>query len=310
MQSFLSLYLWRFVMSDIKKVFSGAATALITPFSDGKVDYPSLERMLEYQISSGINALVVCGTTGEPATLDDAEHKAVIEFCVEKVNRRVPVIAGTGSNDTAYAIELSKFSQKAGADGLLLVTPYYNKCSQSGIVKHFNMIADAVDIPCIIYNVPGRTGFCISLESYKALADHPNIVATKEASGNLTLMMEVLEACGDRMNMYSGDDNNIVPLMSMGAIGVISVFSNVMPAEAVRIASLCNEGRIREAAALQLHYLKLMNAMFMQVNPIPVKTAMHFLGYCKNEYRMPLCEMSDGENEKLRTVMREYGLKV
>lgn len=295
-------------MSINKPIFTGAGTALITPFKDGAVDYAALENMLEFQIAGGIDALIICGTTGEPATLDDAEHKKVVEFAIEKVNHRVPVIAGTGSNNTQYAVELSRFAEKAGADGLLLVTPYYNKCSQKGIVSHFNTVADAVNIPCIVYNVPGRTGFCISIDSYKQIAKHENIVATKEASGNLLLMMEVLEACGNDINMYSGDDQQIVPLMSMGAIGVISVFSNIMPAEAHKMAKLCLEGDFKSAAELQLKYLRLMNGLFMQVNPIPVKTAVAKMGYCNNEFRMPLCPMDAADDEKLFALMREQGL--
>ncbi len=296
------------MISTKKRIFSGAATALITPFADGEVDYKAFATILDQQIAGGIDSVVVCGTTGEPATLSDDEHRRVVSFAIEHVNGRIPVIVGIGSNDTQYAIELSRFAQSAGADGLLLVTPYYNKCSQKGIVRHFNMIADAVDLPCISYNVPSRTGFCISLDSYKQIAKHPNIVATKEASGNLLLMMEVLDQCGDDIEMYSGDDNMIVPLMSMGAIGVISVFSNVMPAEAVKISHLCLENKFDEAARLQLKYLRLMNGLFCQVNPIPVKTAMAKLGFCKNEFRMPLCEMDDADNEKLYALMREQGL--
>ena len=295
-------------MATNKHIFKGAATALITPFRDGEVDYASLEKILEFQIAGGIDALVICGTTGEPATLDDDEHRRVLSFCAEKINGRVPFIAGTGSNSTDYAVDLTKFAKSVGADAALLVTPYYNKCSQSGIVRHFNAIADSADIPCILYNVPSRTGFCISLDSYKQLADHPNIVAVKEASGKVELMMEFLESCGDRMDLYIGDDHLIVPLMSMGAKGVISVFSNVMPAETARIASCCLKGDFASAAQLQLKYLRLMNAMFMQVNPIPVKTAMAKMGYCENEFRMPLCPMEDDENEKLYSLMREHGL--
>lgn len=295
-------------MANKKHIFEGAATALITPFKDGLVDYASLERILEFQISGGIDALVICGTTGEPATLDDDEHRRVLEFCINKVNHRVPVIAGTGSNNTQYAVELTKFAENAGADAALLVTPYYNKCSQTGIVRHFTQIADAVDIPCILYNVPSRTGFCISLDSYKQLSKHPNITASKEASGRLPLMMEVLDSCGDDIDLYIGDDNLIVPLMSMGSLGVISVLSNIMPGEVSRMAHLCLEGNIKEAAGLQLKYLRLINAMFMQVNPIPVKTAMAKMGYCDNEFRMPLCPMEEDDNEKLYALMREQGL--
>lgn len=295
-------------MSINKPIFKGAATALITPFKDGDVDYRSLEGLIEFQIAGGIDALVICGTTGEPATLDDNEHKRVVEFALEKVNGRVPVIAGTGSNNTQYAVELSRFAEKAGADGLLLVTPYYNKCSQKGIVSHFNTVADSVNIPCIVYNVPGRTGFCISVDSYKQIAKHQNIVATKEASGNLLLMMEVLEACGNDIDMYSGDDQQIVPLMSMGAIGVISVFSNVMPKAAHDMAKACLDGDFKTAAEMQLKYLRLMNGLFMQVNPIPVKTAVAKMGYCNNEFRMPLCPMDASDDEKLFALMREQGL--
>ncbi len=295
-------------MAFNKPIFKGTATALITPFKDGEVDYKALENILEFQINGGIDALVVCGTTGEPATLDDDEHRRVVEFAVEKVNHRVPVIAGTGSNNTQYAVELSRFAERAGADGLLLVTPYYNKCSQKGIVSHFNTVADSVNLPCIVYNVPGRTGFCISVDSYKQIAQHDNIVATKEASGNLLLMMEVLEACAGKLDMYSGDDQQIVPLMSMGAIGVISVFSNIMPAEAHRISQLCLDGDFKTAASLQLKYLRLMNGLFMQVNPIPVKTAVAKMGFCNNEFRMPLCPMDAADDEKLFALMREQGL--
>ncbi|MBO4452712.1 MAG: 4-hydroxy-tetrahydrodipicolinate synthase, partial [Clostridia bacterium] len=245
---------------------------------------------------------------GEPATLDDDEHRAVLAHAIEKIDHRVPVIAGTGSNNTQYAVELTKFAKEAGADAALLVTPYYNKCSQNGIVKHFNTVADAVDIPCILYNVPARTGFCISLESYKQLAKHPNIVAAKEASGKLSLLMEVIEDCGDDLNVYIGDDNLIVPAMSVGAIGVISVLSNVMPAETAKMTRLCLEGDFKAAAELQLKYLRLINGLFMQVNPIPVKTAMAKMGFCTNEFRMPLCPMDPADDEKLFALMREQGL--
>ena len=296
-------------MSENKKtVFRGAATALITPFRDGEVDYAARERILEFQIEKGINALVVCGTTGEPATLDDDEHRRVLDFCIAKVNRRVPVIAGTGSNSTQYAKELTLFAKRAGADAALLVTPYYNKCSQQGIVKHFNEIAEASDLPLILYNVPSRTGFSISADSYRQLAKHPNIVAVKEASGHIPLMLEVLAECGDELDMYSGDDHLLVPLMSMGAIGVISVLSNVIPAETAEMARLCLEGKTKEAADLQLRYHRLMNAMFTQVNPIPVKTAMSMMGWCRNEFRMPLCPMEPQENDKLASVLADYGL--
>jgi len=295
-------------MSVKKNVFAGAGVALITPFKDGNVDYKALKTILEQQIAGGTDAIIACGTTAEAATLSDAEHKAIISFCVEKVNGRIPVIAGTGSNHTDYAIELTKFAKQEGADGVLLVTPYYNKASQKSLVKHFQMIAECADIPNILYNVPSRTGLNISLDAYHTLAEHPNIVATKEASGNLSFIMQVLESCGDKLAVYSGNDDQIVPLMSVGAIGVISVLSNIMPRETREMAHLCLQGRFKEAAELQLKYLALTNGLFMQVNPIPVKTAMAKMGYCTAEMRMPLCEMDDADNEKLFDLMRKAGL--
>ena len=291
-----------------KAVFKGTATAIITPFKNGEIDYESYANIIEAQISGGVNAIVVCGTTGEAATLSDGEHRRITEFTVEKVNGRVPVIAGTGSNDCAYAIDLSRHACAAGADALLHVTPYYNKTSQRGLVKHFSRIADACDKPVILYNVPSRTGLNISLETYKELAKHPNIVATKEASGNLSFITEVIAECGDDLYVYSGNDDQTVPLMSIGAVGLISVLSNVMPARVSRMTRLFLEGDLKASAAEQLALLKIMNAMFMTVNPIPVKTAMAMLGMCDIEMRLPLAEMSEAENEKLAGVLREYGL--
>lgn len=295
-------------MSVKKNVFVGAGVALITPFKDDKVDYKALETILEQQIAGGTDAIIACGTTAEAATLSDAEHKQIISFCIEKVNGRIPVIAGTGSNHTDYAIELTKFAKQEGADGVLLVTPYYNKASQKSLIKHFQMIAECADIPNILYNVPSRTGLNISLDAYCTLAEHPNIVATKEASGNLSAIMQLLEACGDKLSVYSGNDDQIVPLMSVGAIGVISVLSNIMPRETHEMAKLCLEGRFKEAAAMQLKYLSLTNGLFMQVNPIPVKTAMAKMGFCTPEMRMPLCEMDDADNQKLYALMHDANL--
>lgn len=295
-------------MLQKKKVFSGAGVALITPFKDGKIDYKALDVILEQQIAGGTDAIIACGTTAEAATLSDLEHKEIISHCIEKVNGRIPVIAGTGSNHTDYAIELTKFAKDEGADGVLLVTPYYNKASQKSLVKHFLSIAECAEIPNILYNVPSRTGLNISLSAYDKLAEHPNIVATKEASGNLSAIMQVLEVCGDRLDVYSGNDDQIVPLMSMGAIGVISVLSNVMPKETHEMAKLCLEGNFKEAAKLQLKYLSLINGLFMQVNPIPVKTAMAKMGFCSTEMRMPLCEMDEEDNEKLYALMKDANL--
>ena len=295
-------------MLQKKKVFSGAGVALITPFKDGKIDYKALDVILEQQIAGGTDAIIACGTTAEAATLTDLEHKEIISHCIEKVNGRIPVIAGTGSNHTDYAIELTKFAKDEGADGVLLVTPYYNKASQKSLVRHFLSIAECADIPNILYNVPSRTGLNISLGAYQKLAEHPNIVATKEASGNLSAIMELIATCGDSLNVYSGNDDQIVPLMSVGAIGVISVLSNVLPKETHEITKLCLNGNFKEAAKLQLRYLPLTNGLFMQVNPIPVKTAMAKMGFCTTEMRMPLCEMDEEDNEKLYALMREANL--
>lgn len=295
-------------MSTKKTIFKGTATAIITPFKNGKIDYEAYGKILEFQIAGGVNAIVVCGTTGEAATLTDVEHREIIEYTVKHVNHRVPVIAGTGSNDTAYAIELSKHACEAGADALLLVTPYYNKTSQKGLVKHFEAVADATNKPNILYNVPSRTGVNISIDAYKALSKHPNIVATKEASGNIAFISELLDACGDDLDVYSGNDDQIIPMMSLGALGVISVLANIMPAETSLMTKLYLDGEVKKSAEMQLKLFKLINALFMTVNPIPVKTAMAKMGFCDIEMRLPLCEMDEKDNEKLFDLMRKHGL--
>lgn len=295
-------------MSTKKTIFKGTATAIITPFKNGRIDYEAYGKILEFQIAGGVNAIVVCGTTGEAATLTDEEHREIIEYTVEHVNHRVPVIAGTGSNDTAYAIELSKHACEAGVDALLLVTPYYNKASQKGLVKHFAAIADATTKPNILYNVPSRTGVNISLDTYKELAKHPNIVATKEASGNIAFISQLIDECGDNLDVYSGNDDQIIPMMSLGALGVISVLANIMPAETAQMTKLFLDGEVQKSAEMQLKLLKLINALFMTVNPIPVKTAMAKMGFCNIEMRLPLCEMDEKDNEKLYDTMRKYGL--
>ncbi len=291
-----------------KPVFTGAAVAIITPFKDGKIDYDTFGRIIEHQIENKTDAIVVCGTTGEASTLSDEEHVEEIAFTVEKVNGRIPVIAGSGSNDTAYAVWLSKEAEKAGADALLQITPYYNKTSQKGLVKHFLTVADAVSIPNIVYNVPSRTGCNITLPVYKEIAKHPNIVATKEASGNISAIAKIFDEVGDLLDVYSGNDDQIVPLLSLGAKGVISVLSNVMPREAHDICQLFFDGKVKESAALQLKLLKLINNLFIEVNPIPVKTAMSLMGFCSDQMRLPLCEMEDGNLEALRTSMKSLGL--
>lgn len=296
-------------MSTNKKtVFTGAGVAIITPFKNDKLDYDALGKIIDFQIDNGTDAIVICGTTGEASTLSDEEHVEAIAYTADRVAGRVPVIAGAGSNDTRYAVWLSREARRAGADALLQVTPYYNKATPKGLIRHFLTIADATDIPNILYNVPSRTGCNITLPVYKELAKHPNIVATKEASGNLSAIAEIAAECGDDLDIYSGNDDQIVPLLSLGAKGVISVLSNVMPKETHDICSLYFEGKTKESAELQLKLLDLINALFMEVNPVPVKAAMNLMGYCSEEIRLPLCEMEDAHLEKLRSIMKNYSL--
>ena len=296
-------------MSKFKKtIFSGAATAIITPFKDGKIDYVSFKKIIEDQISGGVDGIVVAGTTGEAATLTHEEHCECIDFVVKEVDGRVPVIAGTGSNDTAYGIELSQYACKAGADALLLVTPYYNKATPKGLIKNFLETADKTDKPIILYNVPSRTGCNISLPVYKELAKHERIVAVKEASGNISAIAELIAECGDYFDIYSGNDDQIVPIMSLGGKGVISVLSNVLPRETHDLCQLCLDGNFKDAADMQLKYLKFINTLFCEVNPVPVKTAMAALGYCTEEMRLPLCEMEESNKEKLLGAMKTLSL--
>ena len=289
-------------------IFTGAAVAIVTPFKNNGVDYESLAALIERQIENSTDAIVICGTTGESSTLTDEEHKECVRFCVEKTAGRVPVIAGTGSNDTDYAISLSKYACEVGADALLLVTPYYNKATPKGLIKHFTAIADATDKPIILYNVPSRTGVNISLPVYKELAKHDRIVAAKEASGNISAVAALAEACGNSLDIYSGNDDQIVPILSLGGKGVISVLSNVVPKDTHDIVALWNEGKTKESLALQLKYLDLINALFCEVNPVPVKTAMGLMGLCADEMRLPLCEMEENNKERLATALRNHGI--
>ncbi len=296
-------------MSKFKKsIFTGAATAIITPFKNGKIDYVSFEKIIEDQIKGSIDGIVVAGTTGEAATLTHEEHCECIDFVVKQVAGRVPVIAGTGSNDTAYGIELSQYACDAGADALLLVTPYYNKATPKGLIKNFLETADKTNKPIILYNVPSRTGCNITLPVYKELAKHERIVAVKEASGNISAIAELVAECGDYLDIYSGNDDQIVPIMSLGGKGVISVLSNILPRETHEICKLCADGNFAEGAAMQLKYLKFINSLFCEVNPVPVKTAMADLGYCDIEMRLPLCEMEDANHEKLLKAMKELSI--
>ncbi len=295
-------------MSNKQTVFRGSAVAIVTPFCNNVVDYDALGRLIDRQIESSTDAIVICGTTGESSTLTDEEHRECIRYCVERVAGRVPVIAGTGSNDTDYAIELSRYACEVGADALLLVTPYYNKATPKGLVKSFTAVADATDKPIILYNVPSRTGVNITLPVYKELAKHERIVAAKEASGNISAIAELIAECGDSLDVYSGNDDQIVPILSLGGKGVISVLSNVVPRETHDICQLYFDGKTTEAAKLQLKLLKLANTLFCEVNPVPVKTAMGLLGLCGDEMRLPLCEMDDANREKLISVMKSYNL--
>ena len=291
-------------------IFQGAATAIITPFHNDEIDFENFGKMIDFQIENGINAIVTCGTTGEASTMTDEEHRKAIEFTVERVNGRVPVIAGTGSNDTAYAIELSKFACEAGADALLLVTPYYNKATQNGLIRSFSLTADACDKPCILYNVPSRTGCNIQPATALALSDHPNIVAIKEACGNLSQIAELAAMTRGKLDIYSGNDDQILPVLSLGGKGVISVLSNVVPAETVAMCRNFFEGNIAEATRLQLDLLDLVNALFCEVNPIPAKAAMAAMGMCENSLRLPLTPMEPQNEARLLNCMRALGLNV
>ncbi len=291
-----------------KTVFTGAATAIVTPLTKDGIDFEKFGKLIDWQIEKGIDAIVAVGTTGEGSTLTDAEHKEAIRFCVERVGGRVPVIAGTGSNDIAYAIELTRYACDVGADAMLLVTPYYNKATQKGMIESFKAIADASDKPCILYNVPSRTGCNLLPESVAVLAEHPNIVAIKEASGNISQIAEVAALVGDKMDIYSGNDDQIVPVLSLGGKGVISVLSNIMPAETSDMCKRFFEGDVEGARKLQLDLLPLVNALFCEVNPIPVKAAVSAMGYCENYLRLPLTPMSEDKEKKLLALMKEQNL--
>ena len=291
-----------------KEIFRGAGVAIITPFTETGVNYNELGRIIEDQIAGGTDAIVITGTTGESATMTDAEHREAIRYTVEKVGGRIPVVAGTGSNETSYAIELSQYAEKVGADALLLVTPYYNKCTQNGLVAHYTKIADSVGIPAILYNVPSRTGVGIKTETYAKLSQHPRIVAVKEASGDLTAILRLRAATGDDFAVYSGNDDQIVPILSLGGSGVISVLSNVAPRAAHDICQHYFDGDVRTAAKMQIDYTDLIDALFCEVNPIPVKTAMRRLGYDAGPLRMPLSEMEPAHAAQLDAALRKHGL--
>ncbi len=291
-----------------ESIFRGAATALVTPFTETGVDYDAFGRLIDWQIESGIDALVIAGTSGEGSTLTDAEHKAVLKFSAEKVAGRVPVIAGTGSNETDYAIELSKYACSVGCDALLCVTPYYNKATQKGLIKMYYAIADAVDKPIILYNVPSRTGVSIEPKTYVELAKHENIAAIKEANGNISKIVETAALVGDQLDIYSGNDDQIVPMLSVGGAGVISVLSNIMPKETSEMCKKYWAGDVKGAAKMQLDYLPLINALFSEVNPIPAKAATAAMGFGQNILRLPLTPMESEHEAVLLKLMKEQGL--
>ena len=291
-------------------IFEGAATALITPLTETGVDYPALGKLINWQIEKGIDALVICGTTGEGSTLTDEEHRQVLKYSVEVAAGRVPMIAGTGSNDTAYAIDLTKYACEIGYDAMLVSTPYYNKTTQKGLVAMFTAIADASTKPLILYNVPSRTGINIEPATYAALADHPMIAAIKEANGNISQIVETATLVGDKLDIYSGNDDQIVPVMACGGKGVISVLSNVMPAETSGLCHYALKGDMVSAMQWQKKLLKLTNLLFCEVNPIPVKAAMAAMGFCENHLRLPLVPMEKPHEEQLLAAMRELELNV
>ena len=291
-----------------KPIFRGVATALITPMNAQGVDYDALGRLIDWQCEQGINAIVIAGTTGEGSTLDDADHKAVVKFAIERIAGRCVSIAATGSNDTAYAVQLSKYCCDIGADALLIVTPYYNKTTQGGLVKMYETIADASSKPIILYNVPSRTGINIEPETYEKLSYHPMIQGIKEANSNISKIVHTAQLIGDRMDIFSGNDDQIVPILSMGGQGVISVLSNPMPKQTMEICNRFFAGDIKGAAELQCKYLPLINALFCETNPIPVKAAMSAMGFCENYLRLPLVPMEEAHWLKLKALMKEEEL--
>lgn len=294
-----------------KTLFEGVATALITPMNaDGSVDYEALDRLVDWQIKEGVSALVACGTTGEASTLTDEEHREVIARVVKKANKRVPVIAGTGSNDLDYALSLTKYACEAGADAVLTVTPYYNKATQAGLIQMFTRLADESSVPVILYNVPSRTGVNIEPATYKALADHKNIIAIKEANGNISKIVETMSYVNEKLDMYSGNDDQIVPIMSLGGKGVISVVSNILPRKTSELCAKYLSGDVEGAAKLQFDLHAVIDSLFSEVNPIPVKAAMAKMGFGTNTLRLPLTSMSEAKYEVLLKLMREQGLDV
>ena len=288
--------------------FKGAAVAIVTPFDETGINFAELGRIIDDQIANETDAICITGTTGESATMSDEEHRDAIKFAVKHVAGRVPVIAGAGSNETSYAIKLAKFAESVGVNALLLVTPYYNKCTQNGLVAHYTKIADSVNVPVIVYNVPSRTGVNIKPETYAKLAEHPRIVATKEANGDLTSVLRTRKLCGDKLAVYSGNDDQIIPILSLGGSGVISVLSNVAPRQTHLICQNYFDGKVDEASRLQIDMCDLIDALFCEVNPIPVKAAMKLLGWNVGQVRMPLSEIEPAHLEQLKSALKAHGL--
>ncbi|MDR1628160.1 MAG: 4-hydroxy-tetrahydrodipicolinate synthase [Oscillospiraceae bacterium] len=289
-----------------KLLFSGSGVAIVTPMNGGGINYDVLGNLIEFQIENGTDAIISCGTTGESSTLSPEERKSIIKYTVDKVNRRVPVIAGSGSNDTKHALELSKQAEDLGADGLLIVTPYYNKASQQGLIKHYYYIADKVNTPIIVYNVPSRTGCNILPETYLELSNHENICATKEANGNISSAIKTFSLCGDNLHIYSGNDDQIVPMMSVGAKGVISVFANVCPKECHQMTSSFLSGDIKSSLSLQVEFFDLIETLFSDINPIPVKEALNLMGFDCGKCRLPLSDMQSTLKENLKNILLKH----
>ena len=289
-------------------IFTGSGVAIVTPFRNDQVDLEAFGHLLDFQLENGTDAVVVCGTTGEASTMTHQERMTAIEFCVDRVAGRVPVIAGAGTNSTAATLELSRDVQLTGADALLLVTPYYNKASQQGLIRHYQTVADGVDRPIILYNVPSRTGVTIAPETYGELSRHPNIVGVKEAGGNFSNLQRTLNLCPEDFCIWSGNDDQVVPMMSLGAKGVISVASNIIPEVMVKMSHLCLEGQFEDASKLQIAYMDLIDALFIEVNPIPIKAAMNLMGMEAGSLRLPLCDISHKNLETLRQAMGRMGL--
>ncbi len=289
-------------------IFTGSSVAIVTPFRNGAIDYEKLSQLIDYQIENGTAAITICGTTGESSTQSPEEHMEAVEYTIKYTAGRCKVIAGAGSNDTQAAMLLSQHADQAGADGLLLVTPYYNKATQKGLIQHYTYIADRVNTPIILYNVPSRTGVGFTADSYKILSEHPMINGVKEASGNMGLVARTMALCGDALNIWSGNDDQIVPLMALGAKGVISVLANICPKETAQIAQLCLDGDFSAAAKLQCSYMQLIDALFCEVNPIPIKTAMNLMGFDVGQLRLPLCDMEEKNLNTLKAALQAKGL--